>query len=178
MTITSSFYKELEDEIFTLIIERMSLLDSLNPRPDVLDITTAITDLITAFSFKPSILYNDGDNKRIDVRINETIESFYQSLNMSSSAYVGSSPAEKMHDELNELVFMLTPRLDKDKLREYFLNLPNDEETRLDFEDLKLHDFTIAKVVILTTIKSASLHIKYLNLFTKPSKVKNATNSG
>lgn len=79
------------------------------------------------FNFDVSVIHNENlADKKLDDRINDIIEEYYQKLNKGSSTVVGVTPADHLRDELDDLAHTVSPQLEKEVWTKFFLDLPND----------------------------------------------------
>ena len=100
------------------------------------------------------------DDKKLEDRIDDIIEDYYRRLNKGSSTVVGVTPADRLRDELDDLVHTISPHLEKQVWVKFFLDLPNDKFTMQDFISLQEDHLIVVKTCILTIIKSSNLWVK------------------
>lgn len=169
----TTIYETISNTVTLGIAERMGLYLSLQERPDAKDILSTLQDLLTLFNFDVSVIHNENlADKPIDDRINDLIENYYQRLNKGSSTVIGITPADRLRDELDDMVHTLSPLLEKEIWVKFFLDLPNDTFTRHDFESVKDDHLLVVKTCILVVIKSSNLWVKIAMMQAKQKKVR------
>ena len=171
MTTTSEFYKQLEEAVTKLFVDRFVLCNILNARPEMKTTQEILSDILTIFSISNSVLENfDNENTRVEDRLKEMVEDYYAQLNQGSSNYVGRTPAQLLKEEFDDLAHTFTPWFSKEELVRYYTDLALDEFTK---EDMKTTGhLDMVKVIIATVIKSSCLLVKVTLLMKSAPKVK------
>lgn len=157
----TTIFETVSNTVTIGIAERMGLYLSLQERPEVKDNLETLQDILTLFNFELSIIHNENqDDKKLEDRIDDIIEDYYRRLNKGSSTVVGVTPADRLRDELDDLVHTISPHLEKEVWVKFFLDLPNDKFTKQDFVSLQEDHLMVVKTCLLTVIKSSNLWVK------------------